>query len=259
MATRRRPTTTNGGRLCCNPTTTWSEPVPKRRSNRSSRLRALFFDPCMWVAPRWHRRAGNGVVLTRCRHGRGVWWGIEVRIADSDANGQSSAVCCVACLASSLAKHQNHQPRRNRHCPASQKELDAPAVLLKMEDTNAGSAWHVAGGRSWEFRWATPWPLPRRRVSSAEAAPPVLPQHSASCLEDVCDLGVWATITEERWRSTAFEEEDEDDKTKTRGKLVCPTTCKRAAVQVSPEAGGDEMLKKSVGSSVVLIVDSNSR
>lgn len=88
---------------------------------------------------------------------------------------------------------------------------------------------------------------------------PCSPQHSASCLEDVCDLGGWATITEERWRSTAFEEEDEGDKTKTRGKLVCPTTCKRAAVQVSPEAGGDEMLKKSVGSSVVLIVDSNSR
>lgn len=112
-------------------------------------------------------------------------------------------------------------------------------------------------GQELEFRWATPWPLPRRRVSSAEAAPPVLP--AASCLEDVCDLGVWATNTEERWRSTAFEEEDEGDKTKTQGKLVCPKTCKRAAVQVSPEAGGDEMLKKSVGSSVVLIVDSNSR
>lgn len=139
------------------------------------------------------------------------------------------------------------------------KELDAPAVLLKMEDTNAGSAWHVAGGRSWNSDGQRLGHF-RDGVFQVQRQPRLCsPQHSASCLEDVCDLGVWATITEERWRSTAFEEEDEDDKTKTRGKLVCPTTCKRAAVQVSPEAGGDEMLKKSVGSSVVLIVDSNSR
>lgn len=175
MATRRRPTTTNGGRLCCSPTTTWSEPVLKRRSNRASRLRALFFDPCLWVAPRCHRRAGNGVVLTRCRHGRGVWWGIEVRIADSDANGQSSAVCCVACLASSSAKLQNHQPRRNRHCPACQKRTRRPRGFVEDGRHQCRQCLARGWGQELEFRWATPWPLPRRRVSSAEAAPPVLP------------------------------------------------------------------------------------
>lgn len=62
-----------------------------------------------------------------------MWWGIEVLIADSDANGQSSAV--LRGLPRFIVS-QTPKPPTSTKSPLSpcQKELDALFVLLKIVD-----------------------------------------------------------------------------------------------------------------------------